>query len=59
MRTTYKKIRGMKVKYVRGMRFYFNFEVIKETLGKDVNSKCDIKFELDNVSTTNFKWGIN
>ena len=45
----------MKVKYVRGMRFYFNFEVIKETLGKDVNSKCDMKYDLANVSAINFK----
>ena len=40
------------------MRFYFKFQVIKEILGKDVNSKCDIKYELANVSAINFKWGI-
>ena len=41
------------------MRFYFKFQVIKEILGKDVNSKCDIKYELANVSAIKFKWGIN
>ena len=41
------------------MRFYFKFQVIKEILGKDVISKCDIKYELTNVSAINFKWGIN
>ena len=41
------------------MRFYFKFQVIKEILGKDVNSKCDIMYELVNVSAINFKWGIN
>ena len=42
------------------MRFYFKFQVIKEILGKDVNSsKCDIKYDLANVSAINFKWGIN
>ena len=41
------------------MRFYFKFEVIKERLGKDVNSKCDIKYDLANESVINFKWGIN
>ena len=41
------------------MRFYLKFQVIKEILGKDVNSKCDIKCELVNVSAINFKWGIN
>ena len=40
------------------MRFYFKFQVIKEILGKDVNSKC-IKYDLANVSAINFKWGIN
>ena len=38
-----------------GMRFYFKFQVIKEILGKDVNSKCDIKYELANVSAIKFK----
>ena len=41
------------------MRFYFKFQVIKETLGKDVNPKCDIKYYLPIVSAINFKWGIN
>ena len=41
------------------MRFYFKFQVIKEILGKDVNSKCDIKYDLANISAINFKWGIN
>ena len=41
------------------MRFYFKFQVIKEILGKDVNYKCYIKYELANVSVINFKWGIN
>ena len=41
------------------MRFYFKFQVIKEILGKDVISKCDIKYELANVSAINFKWEIN
>lgn len=41
------------------MRFYFKFQVIKEILGMDFISKCDIKYELANVSAINFKWGIN
>ena len=41
------------------MRFYFKFQVIKEILGKDVNSKCDIQYDLANVSVINIKWGIN
>ena len=41
------------------MRFYFKFQVIKEILGKDVNSKGDIKYDLANVSVINIKWGIN
>ena len=44
--------------YVRGMGFYFKFSVIKE-IGKDVNSKCDIKYDLANVSIINIKWEIN
>ena len=38
-----------------GNDIFFKFQVIKETLGKDVNSKCDIKYELANVSAINFK----
>ena len=41
------------------MRFYFKFQVIKEILGKDANFKCDIKYDLANVSAINFMWGIN
>ena len=41
------------------MRFYFKFQVIKEILGKDVNSKYDIKHDLANVSAITFKLGIN
>ena len=41
------------------MRLYFKFQVIKAILGKDVNSKCDIKYDLANVSVINFKCGIN
>ena len=41
------------------MRFYFMFQVIKEILSKDVNSKCDIKYDLASVSAINFKWGID
>ena len=41
------------------MRFYFKFQVIKEILSKDVDSKCDIKYDLANVSAINIKWGIN
>ena len=41
------------------MRFYFKFQVINEILGKHAISKCDIKYELANVSAINFKWGIN
>ena len=41
------------------MRFYFKFQVIKEILGKDVNFKCDIKYDLAIVSVINIKWGIN
>ena len=32
--------------------------MIKEILGKDVISKCDIKYELAKVSVINFKWGL-
>ena len=38
-----------------GSENFFKFQVIKEILGKDVNSKCDIKYDLDNVSAINFK----
>ena len=38
-----------------GNDIFFKFQVIKETLGKDVNSKCDIKYELANVSVIKFK----
>ena len=41
------------------MRFYFKLQVINQILGKDVNSKFDIKYDLTNVSAINFKWGIN
>ena len=41
------------------MRFNFKFQAIKEILGKDNNSKCDIKYDLANESVINFKWGIN
>ena len=41
------------------MRFYFKFQVIKEILGKDVNSKCGIKYDLANVTAINFKLEIN
>ena len=41
------------------MRFYVKFQVIKEILSKDVTSKCDIKYDLANVSVINFKWGIH
>ena len=41
------------------MRLYFKFQVIKAILGKDVNSKCDIKYDLAKVSAINFKWGIS
>ena len=38
-----------------GNEIFFKFQLIKEILGKDVNSKCDIKYKLDNVSAINFK----
>ena len=41
--------------YVRGLRFYFKFQVIKEILGKDVNYKCVVKYDLVHVSAINFK----
>ena len=40
------------------MRFYFKFQVIKEIVGKDVNSKCDIKYDLVNISVINFSEGL-
>ena len=40
------------------MRFYFKFQVIKEILGKDVNSKCDIKYELANVMSLTLSEGL-
>ena len=38
-----------------GNDIFFKFQVIKETLGKDVNSKCDIKYDSANESAINFK----
>ena len=38
-----------------GNEIYFKFQVIKEILSKDVNSKCDIMYDLANVSVINFK----
>ena len=38
-----------------GNEIFFKFQVIKEILGKDVNSKCDIKYDLANVSVINIK----
>ena len=38
-----------------GNDIFFKFQVIKAILGKDVNSKCDIKYDLAIVSAINFK----
>ena len=38
-----------------GNEICFKIQGIKEILGKDVNSKCDIKYDLANVSVINIK----
>ena len=54
-RTSIRSARHELVDERPGNEICFKFQGIKEILGKNVNSKCDIKYDLANVSVINIK----